>query len=328
MKSLHAKSSCCGALVYRFGTRRRQCSGCKRTWRFRKKKRGPKSRRKDVLLLERIFNQGHRLSKNAKVSPQVASYRFRQTLQKFTSTPPSYALPEGPLILMADAMWFWFSGKQWSLYLMMLKGPKQTYGVCLDPVLLPGREGRTGWECALDMLPDDLQLRIRALVCDHIPGLRSIGLERGWVVQLCHVHLIRQLQNRLGRINTSVSVPQLRLQIFNEMRKLLQLSGVTERAARVAWLRQAVRAPGLAKRFAMIVRWFLKHLRYYRTFKRHRELHLPITTNALESRASQLRDLSRRARHFRSPAALRLWTIAYTRFHPTITCKGFDYQPN
>ena len=55
MHSWHAKSPCCRAKIHHFGSRRHQCSYCKRTWRIRNKRRGRKPRRAYPQSLKAVF---------------------------------------------------------------------------------------------------------------------------------------------------------------------------------------------------------------------------------------------------------------------------------
>src|SRR5262245_9130522 len=80
MNLLHAKSPCCRAKIYRFGSRHRQCSLCKRTWSVRRKKRGPDPWRTTPRLLEAVLVQGRTLKSVAPrygLSAQGLSRRFR-----------------------------------------------------------------------------------------------------------------------------------------------------------------------------------------------------------------------------------------------------------
>src|SRR5512145_827961 len=81
MHSWHAKSPCCRAKIYHFGSRRRQCSHCKRTWRIRNKRRGRKPRRTHPRSLKTVFLDGHTLKALAPhygLTHQGLSWRFRR----------------------------------------------------------------------------------------------------------------------------------------------------------------------------------------------------------------------------------------------------------
>jgi len=194
MTSKHAKSPCCGDRVRRFGRRRRQCVRCLHTWRVRPKKRGRPRHRTPASMLRQVFVHGFTLSQLASrhrgVTLPALRYRFRQAIQRFVSRPGSPAMPRGPLVLLADGLWFQFDGRPWVLYLTALKPSRGNYAVFLDPLLAPGKEGASRWEQAMAAIPQDAASRVRALVGDNLPGMRGLAHQHGWVLQLCHFHLL------------------------------------------------------------------------------------------------------------------------------------------
>lgn len=107
MTPIHAKSPCCGALVRRFGKRRRQCTHCKRTWRVRKKKRGRKHTRHTEALLRRILIDGYTLSQEKQnfhgLKAMSIAARFAVALRAYVATPP-LRLPKGPYVLIVDGI--------------------------------------------------------------------------------------------------------------------------------------------------------------------------------------------------------------------------------
>ena len=81
MHSCHAKFPCCQAKIYHFGSRRRQCSQCKRTWRIRKKRRGGKPRRTRPGVLKAVLLDGRTLKTLAPrygLTDQALTRRFRR----------------------------------------------------------------------------------------------------------------------------------------------------------------------------------------------------------------------------------------------------------
>jgi len=125
MKTKHAKSPCCHAQFYRFGHRRRQCSSCKKTWSIRPKKRGRPNARISSNILNQVFLEKYTLSQLIQRRPSLRllnlRHRFRQVLNRFVTAPSPQELPSGPLILLADGLWFHFHGKPWILYLTALR---------------------------------------------------------------------------------------------------------------------------------------------------------------------------------------------------------------
>src|SRR5688572_10876950 len=135
MHSCHAKSPCCKARIYHFGSRRRQCSQCKRTWRIRKKRRGRKFWRVRPGALQAVLLEGRTLKTLAPrygLTHQALSWRFRRTLRQFVSRSRRLRLPRGPLVLVLDGLYFRFGGKDWVLYLMAVKPCHQNRAVFLD----------------------------------------------------------------------------------------------------------------------------------------------------------------------------------------------------
>src|SRR5258708_3488685 len=196
MHSWHANSRCCRAKIYHFGSRRRQCSQCKRTWRIRKKQRGRKPRRARPGTLKAVLLDGRTLKTLAPrygLTHQGLSRRFRGTLRQFTSRSRDLRLPKGPLVLVLDGLYFRFRGKDW-VDLMAVKPCHQNRAIFLDPVLRKGRENMQGWSHAFTTIPPSIHRRIRASVSDEVSGIVKLGTSQGWIVQLCHFHLISRLQ--------------------------------------------------------------------------------------------------------------------------------------
>lgn len=186
MKPLHLRSPCCQALVQRFGTRRRQCSACKRTWRPRPHKPGRPRLRLNPTLLDLVLREHQSLEGLARrrsgVTAQALSYRFRRLLNRVTAAPRRPPARAGELVLLADGLWFRFEGEPWVLYLMAVKPCRHNRAVFLDPVLLPGREDIRKWETVCQTIPRPLAARIQALVCDNLRGSKRLARRQGWVL--------------------------------------------------------------------------------------------------------------------------------------------------
>lgn len=331
MRPLHAKSGCCGVRIHRFGLRRRRCSRCGRTWRIRPRQRGRPARRGSNAWLPRVLLEGQTLTSLAHRtgrSPQTLSARFRQQLAQVCARPDPRPYPRGPLVLLSDGLWFRFAGQRWVLYLTALKPCQANYAVFLDPILREGREHVQRWREVFDGMPPPLQRQIRAWVCDDLPGLRGLAHDRGWILQLCHFHVISQLQVRRGHWKRQLGARPAREAIYQLVRALLDAPTRPHERSLLSQLHRTANQPGVPRRLAMIARAFTRNVAYYRAYHRHPELGLPTTTNAVESMARVVRDLLRRTRNLRSPTALRLWVTALIRLRPRITCNGKHHQPN
>jgi hypothetical protein len=329
MNSLHAKSACCIAKIHRFGSRRRQCSRCKRTWSIRTKKRGRKRWRNAPGLLEAILVQGRSLKSltpRTGLTQQAMGHRWRQAMRRFVLRARVLRLPTGPLVLLLDGLYFRFRGKDWVLYVMAVKPCHQNRAVFLDPVLLPGRENLQGWSQVLTTIPASIHRRIRASVSDEISGIIKLSTSQGWIVQFCHFHLISRLQQCRGRRNRKLAGRPLREALYQHVRQALELPDGARLQAVLKKLRHLVRQAKGLRVMRMIVREFLRRIDHFRAYRKYPKLNLPTTTGSVEAMNRRVRDLMRQTRSVRSPQALQLWATALIRMRPAITCNGKHFQ--
>lgn len=329
MHSWHAKSPCCKAKVYHFGSRRRQCSQCKCTWRIRKKRRGGKPRRTPPGVLKAVLLDGRTLKTLAPrygLTPQGFSRRFRRALRQFVSGSRRLRLPRGPLVLVLDGLYFRFRGKDWVLYVMAVKPCHQNRAVFLDPVLLPGRENMQGWSQAFTTIPAYIHRRIRASVSDEVAGIIKLGTSQGWIVQLCHFHLISRLQNCRGRRNRRLEDRPLREALYQNVRKALELPDGQRLQTVLKKLSHLVRKATRLRVMRMIVREFLRRIDHFRAYRQYPELHLPTTTGSVEAMNRRVRDLMRQTRSIKSPHPLLLWATALIRTRPMVMCNGKHFS--
>jgi hypothetical protein len=323
------KSPCCNQTVWVYSDRRRRCSRCFRRWRIRAKKRGRPRRRQDFRLIGRVLVKRRSLTELAvehDLTRQALSYRFLRALERRRR--PAITAIDGDSILLADGVWFRFKRRPWVLYLMAtrpLEGQQATFRV---PLLLEGPESKTAWLKALDTIPSSDRARIRALVCDNFVGSRSIARAKGWVLQLCHFHLIAQFRRRLGYRNLQTPSRRFRHEAYRLIR--IALSTADEReAARIAMhLRILAKEATGARRFANLVRQFVLRLPEYRAYRLHPELRLPTTTGSVESMGRVVRDLLRRTRSISSPTALERWVTSYVELRPHVMCRAGGLRPN
>lgn len=323
MHKIHAKSPCCGERIIRYGKRRRQCTACAHTWRTRKKRRGRKQIRRTIALIERVFRAPHSSpASGRRLSVSTLRARFRRTLQWFLNHQPSLTIPDGPLVLIVDGLWFKFQGVHWVLYLCALKSPGASVAYFLEPILLEGREVMARWLIAIEAIPAEYRERIVAFVSDGFHGSKRIIARHGWVHQRCHFHLIAQLQmnrgswklkNREGR--------QLRETIYCDVRAALRERDdircgiITER------LYGLIALPTCPRRLRIVVQDFLANLDSFRAYLNYSHLGLPTTTNTLESMNHLIRE---RTRTLPTPASLRAWATALISMNRKLVCNGHD----
>lgn len=232
MKTLHTKSPCCQGKIYHFGSRRRQCSTCKRTWRIRQKKRGRKHYRVNRNLLDKTFIQGQPLKFQLRKdypSVDVLYKRFHQSLVELCRQSRKYVFPHGKLILLGDGLWFKFKGKDWVLYMTAIKSVKKRGAFVLDPLLLPGKENYEGWKEVLEeVVPQSVRKRLIAFVSDDFRGSTRLAKKQNWVHQLCHFHLLARLQAVRGKRKTNLPYRNLREKIYQDIRLILETTNDKE----------------------------------------------------------------------------------------------------
>jgi hypothetical protein len=235
-------------------------------------------------------------------------------------------LPKGPLVLVLDGLYFRFRGKDWVVYLMAVKPCHQNRAIFLDPVLRKGRENMQGWSHAFTTIPPSIHRRIRASVSDEVSGIIKLGTSQGWIVQLCHFHLISRLQNCRGRRNHRLHGRPLREALYQLTRQALELPDGPPLRSVLAQLNNRVRQAKRLRVMRMIVREFLRRIDHFRAYRKYPKLNLPTTTGSLEAMNRRVRDLMRQTRSIRSPQALLLWTTALIRTRPLVMCNGKKFS--
>jgi hypothetical protein len=330
MQSKHAKSPCCAARVRRFGPRRRQCVQCGHTWTVRPRKRGRPVHRTSAAALQRVLVQGCTLgqlfSNRVGVALPTYRYRFRQALRRLVARRSPQKIARGPLVLLADGLWFGFDGRPWVLYLTALKPCRGNHATFLDPLLLPGKEGASRWQQAIAAIPPSARQRIQAMVVDNLPGMRRIARQQQWVLQLCQFHLLLKLQARRRTVGYALRGGAVREEIHQLVRNALQLPDGPRLSRTLKRLRRLSQGDCGTLHIQTTVREFLSNLQFYRSYFTHPNLALPVTTNAVESMCRLIREMLRRSRAGSNPASLLLWATAFIRLRPTVTCNGHSFN--
>jgi len=324
MKILHAKSPCCFAKVNRFGKRRRQCASCRKTWRIRKKKRGRKLKRASVNLIIRFFQKrslplriAATVQGSGKDAVQLLLQRsLKAYLKKYQSDWLGFLSESGPLIAVADAIWYYAAGQKYAIYVILLRPVNANEAVICPPVILPGHENSRGWNEAFRFLPKALEKRIIALVSDGGTGLMLLAKTKPWIIQRCHFHLISAVQNYL---TTGPRSPhrEFALQVMNLVRQVLQTKD-KELITKVETLRRQTSSRGLKR----VLGGLIENLPDFHAYLHYPYLNLPTTSNTAESFIQCLRDLMYRCRGFRSLEALQRWLTAAAIFKRTMRCNG------
>lgn len=265
---------------------------------------------------------GQLFSKRPGVELPAYRYRFRQALRRFVARPCTQQIPPGPLVLLADGLCFQFDGGLWVLYLMALKSCRGNCAIFLDPLLLPGKESITHWQKALATIPPKAMKRIRAMVVDNLSGVPWLARQKGWVLQLCHFHLLLKVQAIRRGMRYRLHGGKVREEIHQLIRAAIELPAGKRLSGVVDRLRRLSHRDCGTRRVQATVRGFLKDMPFYRTYLMHPQLNLPKTTNSVESMCRILRELFRSSRAGSNPTSVQRWATALIRLRPEVTCNG------
>lgn len=329
MHNKHAKSPCCGAAVSHYGGRRRRCESCYKTFRIRQKKRGrkrlrlPLGRVAEILLslqsITRMVYSHLQLSTNAKQK------RFQQQLRKFISKPYQPVIVGRQLVMIIDGLWHLFRGKDWVLYEMAIKSCDDDCAWFLDPILLPGKECLRNWQNVVQTISPEIRKRIVAVISDGFNGCNCLAKKQGWILQRCHFHLLLHLQSTRGKRKKYWNSNHFREQIYQTIRTLITVKEGPAVPRLTRKLKVLVENKDCPKRLKFIVHDTLRQLDAFRSYCRFPHLHLPNTTNVVESMNSLLRKLTNR---LNNPQSLLMWAKAYVRAKKKLRCQGGRNQPN
>jgi hypothetical protein len=324
------KSPCCGSKIWALPARRRQCSNCKSRWRVRSKKRGRRERRNDERLIAHVLSRRRSLTdlaQHARLSRQAISARFRKVLARHAAAATNQRAHTGEAILLVDGLWFRFKRRPWVLYLTALRPVQEDRATFLDPVLLEGVESKEAWIKVIGMIPKDRRESIRAIVGDKFSGCRDIARINGWILQLCHFHLLAQFKGRIT-LRSTTKARVLRQEVY----KLVSKALLTIDSAKLGSIRFCLKAllaeANTPKRYKSVVRGFLRTIDDYHAYLIHPELRLPRTNGTSEAMARRVRDLLYGTRSISSPTALTNWATSLVRLKPTIMCRPGPQQPN
>ena len=182
------------------------------------------------------------------------------------------------------------------------------------------------WRLVIAAIAPTVAARIHALVTDNLPGMGRIAQQHGWVLQLCHFHLLLKLRAlRYGIRYTLRGGP-----IREEIQRLIRIALVEPEGPMLARTRAELtrlsRGNCGTQRIQVTVREFVDNLAFYRAYLTHPALELPHTTNSVESMCRLLREMLRSSRAASNPAALLKWATALVRLRPNIRCNGQDFN--
>ena len=93
------------------------------------------------------------------------------------------------LVMLVDGLRFTVEGTIWVQYTTALKPVGSSLAYFVDPVFVSGHESAPKWQAVFRYTLPEIAPRIRALVSDGLPGLKTVAADNGWVYQRCHFHI-------------------------------------------------------------------------------------------------------------------------------------------
>lgn len=330
MLTLHEKCTHPRLAIQHFGQRRRRCRLCGKTWSVHARRRGRKSRRTSQDSLKRLLLAGvptSQLARSHGCSTWTMQRRCQTAMRRLADQPHQLILPDGPLVLIADALRLKHHGCEHALYSMALKPAHRNLAFLCEPVLLEGRESAGRWREAIGCLPELLRQRIAAAVTDGFPGAGPICSDYGWTHQRCHWHMLMMFRGS----------------IHLEPRPRTLLRRIRNVACRAAWLALNVpdsdrlqdilglmtalipMVPKRARKLPGIIRRFVIDVDAGRTYLAEPQLGLPVTTAVIESLHSRIRSATHR---IHSPAAIGRRAACLVRLRPTMVCEARIHTQN
>lgn len=328
MTKKHAKCPFCGAKIIRYGHKRRQCKQCRKTWTVRPKKRGRKARRitaepvRRYLRNERIPVARERV---ATLTSASRSTRLRKERDAFNERRSWRHVPEGSLILIADAIVKYYKGVWHTWFFLFARAVDSEDAVILPPYHTLGRETCAGWSNALQTVNPLVLERVKALVSDGHRGLMREATWREWLIQRCHIHLLMAIQARrsrwsMGRHQSEGDEIHCLTECFLKNHDPQVACRALSRIEEIGWTTSS-------KMLRKVLLGFVTSSDDYRTYIAHPELNLPTTSNTAESLNALVDDLLMRARGFRTASSLNAWIIALCKERGTMKCR-WKYQQN
>jgi|SRR3989338_775695 len=327
------KSQCCGAVVWRFGNRRRKCGLCKKTWRIFSCRKGRKQIRQRPRFSYRVLTENRSLrkfSENVNINREKIRKRFHSSLNvilKKNFSPEKYLPNKEKLLAVTDALHFHSEGKDALIIIILLRPVKSDKAAVASIEILFGGETEENWKLAFENLSENLKKRIIALISDDSLGLVRYAKSKNWIIQICHFHLKSRFVRFLGK--------KKRIRFRNERR--LAYSLVTQVASEmnnkrlgflIREIKRLSKSNRLPKYLKIHLRGFLRNWRDYRTYLKYPKFNLPNTSNSAEAMIKIIRETLQQKRGFKTTKSLKRWLKAIQILHPIITCKRANHTPN
>lgn len=308
--------------MYRFGGKRRRCTGCGRTWSVHPGRCGRRRNRIHIQLPRRLILEhvpARQISREQHHSVSTIYRWCREAVcRSVISEPGLSGLPANvELVLIVDGLRFHVRNGRWVQYTMAFKPVDADIAYFADPLLLPGSESATNWQQVFRSIQPETGARVRALVADGLRGMTDVAARNDWVYQRCHFHIRALLRYWLGGPWVDPANDAIRWAIDDA---LLSADEGRADAARAAMATHVRGRPG---GMSGILHQLIRDWDAVRAYLRHPELSIPTTTGVIESMHSSLRQVVSGVSTMQ--AILRRAT-AFIRLHEPFNCNGPSFQ--
>ena len=183
-----------------------------------------------------------------------------------------------------------------------------------------GGEINQGWREAFAQIPNEVFVRIKALVCDGHGGLIYLPKDNNWVLQRCQFHLLARVAHcaSFGLLGKSNGVG-IRVKNLIEV-ALYSRDSHTVYLAIEALIK--IKLTITSRTFKGVISGFIKNYEDYRSYLNFPKYNLPSTSNTAESLNALLRNLQYRARGFSTPGSLMSWITGFCKYKKSIICNA------
>lgn len=254
--------------------------------------------------------------------------RVRRRITAIARQPiPSDRIPsEGPLILIADALWTMVAGERWTVSIILLRAVHEP--VARIALVHPerGGEGAVSWHRAIHRLPEATRNRVVAATTDGHRGLRDAIRSacrrpggNAIPIQRCTFHVLAELLRRIGKRETRSDAYATRAWVL--ARRMLREPRMHQRHVMGAALRVVADRPQCPSRTRDAIRWFLRQVPDATVCYRTTHHRMPATTACAEAAYKQLRRTLTRIRPT-TESTLTLAADTYFRMSHPIQCKS------